>query len=183
MGGRLRDYTNAAVALCAGAKGAVTTVLHSSSAELGCERFSHVHVSCRGEMFLYLVRGIFRGGAHGLNCSDGGLTRFLEEKQARAAWRFSEKAERSAPTKTKSRRAPRTPPCATVLGVACEKMYAAISCQRRRGRVSRRLRLFAGRILTRNRVGRVRARFRAWRCKCRPTLISTSFRCAYRRWR
>src|SRR6202030_269643 len=77
----LRDYTNAAIALCTGAKGAVTTVLHSSSAELGCERFSHVHISCGSEMFLYLVRGIFCGGAHGLNCSDGGLTRFRGEKQ------------------------------------------------------------------------------------------------------
>jgi hypothetical protein len=76
LSGGLRDYTNAAVALSTGAKGAVSAVLHSSSAGLGCERFSHVHVSCRSEMFLYLVRGIFCEWTHGLSCSDGGLTRF-----------------------------------------------------------------------------------------------------------
>ena len=79
--GGLRHYTNAAVALCAGAKGDVSAVLHSSSAELGCEHFSHVYVSCSSEMFPYLVRGIFCGWTQRLSCSDGRLTRFRGEKE------------------------------------------------------------------------------------------------------
>jgi hypothetical protein len=79
-----RCYTNAAAGLYACVKGGVSAVLHSSSAGLGCERFSHVHVSCRSEMFLYLVRGIFCGRVQRMKSCDGGLTQFIENDQARS---------------------------------------------------------------------------------------------------
>jgi len=85
IGRRVSGYANAAAGLCAGAKGCVSPVLHSSSAGLGCERFSHVHVSCRSEMFLYLVRGIFCGRVQRMKSCDGGLTRLRREKQARTS--------------------------------------------------------------------------------------------------
>jgi len=61
------DHTDAAVALCASAERTVTTMLHSSAAELPYGRASCVYVSCRSEMFLYPVRGIFREGLHRVN--------------------------------------------------------------------------------------------------------------------